>query len=68
MLRAQIMPPRVYEGPAPDIYAPKKKVADASNLPEFFQYDNADYDAANSNQRDDEYLADPILFVKPDVR
>ena len=58
---ARIMPPRVYERPTPEIYAPKKKIADANNLPEFIQYDNADDDTANCEQEDDEYLADPIL-------
>ena len=53
--------PRVYKGPAPNIYAPRKKVADASNLPEFLPDDDAGEDAVNSEQGDDQHLADPIV-------
>ena len=60
---ARILPPRAYERPAPDIYAPRKKVADASNLPEFLPEDDADEDAVNSEQGDDDLSADPIVSV-----
>ena len=58
---ARILPPRACDGPALDIYATKKKVTDTSNLPEFLPDDDADEEAATSDQEDDNLPAGPVV-------